>query len=189
VWRGAPADLLQRAAELTGARLLRPSGAVLPVLDGGVDVVFDCLGSAASTELSLRLLRAGGTFMLCGRSGRHEIEWPLVWARELTVCGSALYGREPNGRRTFGVVREWLTDSSFPVDGLVTHRFPLDEFDAALNTATAGVAAGAVKVVFQGSVASMRTRLDKAAEHDFADEPLLGATAARIRVRASTGQG
>ncbi len=103
---------------------MRPAGGGLPVLDGGVDVVFDCRASALSIDLAVRLLRAGGTLVLCGRSGRHEIEWSLIWARELTVRGAASYGREPDGKRTFGTIREWLSDASFPVDGVVTHRFP-----------------------------------------------------------------
>ena len=93
---------------------MRPAGGGLPVLDGGVDVVFDCRASALSIDLAVRLLRAGGTLVLCGRSGRHEIEWSLIWARELTVRGAASYGREPDGRRTFGTIREWLERRELP---------------------------------------------------------------------------
>jgi hypothetical protein len=103
------------------------------------------------------------------------VEWPLVWARELSVLGSALYGREATGHRTFAIVREWLSDPAFPIDSVVTHRFPLEEFKAALETASAGVAAGAVKVVFQGSAGALRTDLDAgAAQEDMnGDAPLL----------------
>ncbi len=159
VWHGSSEQMLQKTAEHMEARLMRPAGGGLPVLDGGVDVVFDCRASALSIDLAVRLLRAGGTLVLCGRSGRHEIEWSLIWARELTVRGAASYGREPDGKRTFGTIREWLSDSSFPVDGVVTHRFPLDEYHAALAIAQAGTAAGAVKVVFEGPAAtSLRPR-------------------------------
>ena len=140
VWHGSSEQMLQKTAEHMEARVMRPAGGGLPVLDGGVDVVFDCRASALSIDLAVRLLRAGGTLVLCGRSGRHEIEWSLIWARELTVRGAASYGREPDGKRTFGTIREWLSDSSFPVDGVVTHRFPLDEYTAALAIAQAGTA-------------------------------------------------
>ena len=187
VWRGSSEQLLQQVADLVNARMLRPDGGALPVLDRGVDVVFDCRANPASTELGLRLLRAGGTLVLCGRSSRHDADWSLVWARELTVCGAALYGREPTGRRTFAVVREWLTDPAFPIDGIVTHRFPLDEYAAAIGTAAAGVGAGAVKVVFHGPMAALQTRVEgTVAERDSnADSPvLLQSTAARVRSRA-----
>ncbi|MFI5040030.1 MAG: hypothetical protein ACHQCG_08815, partial [Solirubrobacterales bacterium] len=101
---------------------------------------------------------------------------------ELTVRGAASYGREPDGKRTFGTVREWLSDSSFPVDGVVTHRFPLDEYTAALAIAQAGTAAGAVKVVFEGPAAtSLRPSAAAVVVHQ-PDEPvLLQSTAARVR--------
>lgn len=188
VWRGASQELLQRVADMVNARMLRPHGDGLPVLDRGVDVVFDCRANSTSTELGLRLLRAGGTFVVCGRSTRHDLEWPLVWARELTVCGSALYGREPTGRRTFAVVREWLADPAFPIDGIVTHRFPLDEYDTAIGLAGAGVGAGAVKVVFHGPMAALQTRMAGAvAERDGGQETpiLLHSTAARARSRSN----
>ncbi|MBV8446198.1 MAG: zinc-binding dehydrogenase [Candidatus Dormibacteraeota bacterium] len=182
VWRGPAEELLLRTADLTGSRLMRPKSGGTPVLDGGVDVIFDCRADPTSVDLSLRLLRAGGTLVLCGRPDRQAVEWPLVWSRELTVTGAARYGKEPSGHRTFAVVREWLADPAFPVDGIVTHRFPLEDFDTALETATAGVSAGAVKVVFEGPVAAMRTRMDEAATHvEPLEEPLLHATAARAR--------
>jgi hypothetical protein len=101
----------------------------------------------------------------------------------LSILGASLYGREPSGQRTFAVVREWLADPAFPVDGLVTHRFPLEEYQVALETALAGVAAGAVKVVFEGSVAPLRSQVDEEGRHDEAgDAPvLLHSTAARAR--------
>lgn len=192
VWRGRPETLLQRCADLVGARMLRPWGGGTPVLDRGVDAVFDCSGSPGTTDLGLRLLRAGGTLVICGRSSRHDIEWPLVWARELTVCGAATYGLERDGTRTFAIVREWLEDPAFPVDHIVTHRFPLEEYQRAIETATAGIAMGAVKVVFQGPGASLRTRVQGAegtpAHGDGAGDrrPLfLESSAARARDRVA----
>jgi L-iditol 2-dehydrogenase len=182
VWQGSAEQLLQKTAEHMEARVMRPAGGGLPVLDGGVDVVFDCRASELSIDLAVRLLRAGGTLVLCGRSGRHEIEWSLIWARELTVRGAASYGREPDGRRTFGTIREWLSDASFPIDGVVTHRFPLDEYGAALAIANAGVAAGAVKVVFEGPAAtSLRPAPASVVVHMPDDPVLLHSTAARVR--------
>lgn len=188
VWPGHPETLLQQVAEHVSARIMRPVDGGLPVLDGGVDVVFDCHATPRSTDLALRLLRAGGTLVVCGRSSRHEVELPLVWARELTVCGSAAYGREASGRRTFAMVREWLADPGFPVDHLVTHRFPLEEFGRAIETATAGIAVGAVKVVFQGPMA-FTTRLWQAKNgaargNGDSEKPLvLESAAARARSR------
>lgn len=188
VRRGDPAQLMSTMAARLGARALRVPGSALPVLDGGVDVVFDCRGTAASTDLCVRLTRAGGTVVICAKSGRYELEWPLIWGRELAVFGAALYGRESNGHRTFAIVREWLTDPGFPIDSLVTHSFPLEEFEPAVRTAMGGTATGAVKVVFQGPVGTLRTRMER--EQPQADagseEPLL-LHASAVRSRAHRG--
>ena len=82
-------------------------------------------------------------------------------------------------------MREWLTDPAFPVDGLVTHRFPLDAFDIALATAAAGEAMGAVKVVFEDPLSPLRQRrlaVDNEVPMDDPTSPvLLATTAARAR--------
>ena len=96
--------------------------------------------------------------------------------------GAASYGRESNGQRTFAIVREWLTDASFPIDTMVTHRFPLEDYGAALETAAAGAAAGAVKVVFEGPVSTLRPQDPSNGAEAAPDDPvLLHATAARVR--------
>jgi hypothetical protein len=109
----------------------------------------------------------------------------MVWSRELTITGSAGFGHEPAGWRTFAAVREWLTDPVFPVDGLVTHRYPLDAADAAIATASAGEAVGAVKVVFEGPASPLRERQpagEGVEQVEDAGAPLLlASTAARVR--------
>jgi threonine dehydrogenase-like Zn-dependent dehydrogenase len=192
VWRSTPQQVVDSTAALVSARRLRQPSSVLPILDRGLDAVFDCRGTAASVTLALALLRSAGTLVVCGRVGRLELDWSAVWARELTIAGSGGFGREPAGWRTFAAVREWLTDSTFPADSLVTHRYPLDEFDTALATAAAGEAAGAIKVVFEDPSSPLRERrlaaeLDQPVE-DAGAPVLLATTAARVR-HIDDGQG
>lgn len=144
-------QVLADVAGHLGARLLRPRLGALPVLDGGVDAVFDCVASPSTLDLSLRLLRARGTCVVVGTAAKVGLDWSLIWFRELTVLGSVVYGGEPalGGRRTFEQVADWLREPAFAVDALVTHRYPLERHGEALLTATAGPAAGAVKVVLQ----------------------------------------
>jgi threonine dehydrogenase-like Zn-dependent dehydrogenase len=150
-----PVAALAAIAEHVGARQIRPRFGKLPVLDGGVDVVFDCVANAATIDLGLRLLRGRGTFVMVGTAARETIDWSLVWWRELTIRGAVVYGEENDptlgtaGRRTIDIVGEWLSDSAYAVGGVVTHTFPLQDYADALATATAGPAAGAVKVVFR----------------------------------------
>jgi L-iditol 2-dehydrogenase len=185
VWRGSPAQLVERTGDLVRARRMIVTGDELPVLDRGLDAVIDCRGTAASVSLGLRLLRSGGTIVVAGRAGQLEVDWSAVWSRELSIAGSGGFGREPAGWRTFAAVREWLMDPSFPADSLVTHRYPLDSFATAIATAVAGEAMGAVKVVFEAPSASLRERRlaadsDLPAD-DVATPVLLATAAARVR--------
>ena len=180
-WRGAAPDLLDRTAELVGARRLRDGD--LPVLDRGLDAVFDCRGTLASADLALHMLRAGGTLVLTGCGAPQGLSWNLVTRRTLTVTASAGFGQEPAGWRPFAAVREWLSDDSFPVDGLVTHRYPFESVTTAIATAQAGEALGAVKVAFEGPGTPLRER-PAAADEETAEETavgpvLLASTAAR----------
>ena len=193
VWRGSPEQIIDRAAELVSARRVRQPGSLLPVLDRGLDAVFDCRGTAASVSVGLSLLRSAGTLVVSGRAGRLQLDWSALWARELTVAGSGGFGREPAGWRTFAAVREWLSEPSFPADSLVTHRYPLDAFETALATAAAGEAAGAIKVVFEDPSSPLRERRAAAEAVEDLVEPatplLLATTAARTRRDGGDGAG
>ena len=46
-------------------------------------------------------------------------------------------------------VVEWLGDADYPVDGIVTHTFDLPEWKRALETASAGPNASAVKTTLR----------------------------------------
>jgi threonine dehydrogenase-like Zn-dependent dehydrogenase len=188
VWRGSSETILDNVATLTVARRLR-HGDGLPVLDRGLDAVFDCRGTAASVQLGMHMLRAGGTLVLLQRPAHLEADWSLLWSREITLAGAARYGREANGWRTFAVVRDWLGDPGFPVDGMVTHRFHLDEIDNAVAAAEAGAGLGAVKVVIEGTAGpGLRERLreEQGSALD-SDEPVLLHVAAK-RVQSTTGE-
>jgi threonine dehydrogenase-like Zn-dependent dehydrogenase len=149
MWVGPSASVLDQAAQHSGAHLLTPRIGRLPVLDGGVDVVYDCVGSAQTIDLALRMLRARGTLVLLGTAGRQKVDWSLVWWRELTVLGTVVYATEGDGRRTFSIVREWLTDPAYDAGLILTHRYPLDSYGRALETAVAGPRAQAIRVALE----------------------------------------
>src|SRR3954469_15353472 len=145
------ANVLASVAAVVGARQITPRFGRLPVLDGGVDVVFDCVASADTVDLGLRLLRGRGSYVMVGTAARERIDWSLVWWRELTIRGAVVYGEEPamGRRRTFDVIGEWLRDPAYPVGDLVTHTFALGQYREALAAASAGPGAGAVKVALR----------------------------------------
>lgn len=127
-----------------------------PVLEHGVDVVYDCVGSEQTIDDALRVLRPGGRLVLVATSAAQAVDWTLVWHRELQVHGTGYYAEEdvPAGRPSIGGGRRRAVSIALDVLGevdaghLVTHVFPLDESIDALATAEAGPGAGAVKVAF-----------------------------------------
>jgi len=152
---GARERLLAEVATHLGSRMRggRLSG---PVLDDGVDVVYDCVGSAQTIDDGLRVLRPGGRLVLLATAARRTIDLSLAWHRELTIRGSGYYAVEqvlagagiPAGRRRAVAIAMEVLAEVRP-GHLVTHRFRLDQARDALAVSAAGPAAGAVKVVFE----------------------------------------
>lgn len=142
---------VESLAASDGGRVIRPRMTRLPILERGVDVVFDCVGFSETVDLAVHLLRPTGVLVLVGGAGRQGVDWSLVWTRQLTVQGTINSGPEPRlgGRRTMEQVVDWLAEPAYAVDGVVTHRYALEDWREALETASAGPAAGAVKVTLR----------------------------------------
>lgn len=144
---------IEALAESDGGRLVRPRPPMgnQVILEEGVDAVFDCVGVRSTIDLSMRMLRPTGMLVLVGGAGLQVVDWSLVWARELTIQGTINSGPEPTleGRTSFSQVVKWLADPNYRIDGIVTHEFPLEGWQEALDTAAAGPAAGAIKVTFR----------------------------------------
>lgn len=155
----ADADRDQADAALIGAvggRLHRPL--IGPAVSSdGFDVVFDCVGSAASLDRSLRLVASGGTLVVVGGPGViDELDWTLVWTRELHVLGSFVYGREPDVEgepHTFELATRLLASSVLPLGELVTHRFTLEQWPAAFRSSL-DRRSGTIKVLFEPQTVS-----------------------------------
>ena len=63
-------------------------------LTGGADVVFDCVGSAASITEALALVRPRGRVVLVGMPGKVSVDLAPLWHREITLVGTYAYGNE-----------------------------------------------------------------------------------------------
>ena len=143
---------IEALAQQDGGRLIyhnvNPGQPKVPILERGVDLVVDCVGVPETIDLALRLVRPTGMVVLAGAAGEQSMNWSLVWKREITIQGTTDPGPEPKlgGRRTQEQVLEWLADPAFPVDGMVTHTFDLSEWKQAIQTASAGPGAQAIRV-------------------------------------------
>jgi D-arabinitol dehydrogenase (NADP+) len=97
---------------------------------GGYDVVIDATGSAAVSERCVPLTRNGGTVMFYGVTAPDDVVTvhPYdVFRREITIKGSfAEINSFPAAIAAFRTGRA-------RTDGLITHRFKLDDYADALE--------------------------------------------------------
>ena len=121
-------------------------------LTKGADVVFDCVGTAASITEALSLVRPRGKVVLVGMPAKVTIDLAPLWHRELTLVGAYAYGNEsatePGApdRRSFDLAIELVGIAS--LGRLVSALYPLERYEEALAHAGAAGRRGAVKVAF-----------------------------------------
>lgn len=92
----------------------------------GVDLVIETAGTAEAVAQALELVRPGGRVVLTGLP--HEpstVSFFSVVRREITLIGSMIYQDE------FAEAMRLLASGEVRSERLVTHRFDLDEIDAA----------------------------------------------------------
>ncbi len=143
----APDQVFQRVRFATGARRLE-SQMGRPVLLGGADVVFECVGRGESLNDAVRITRAGGRLVAVGMPGEERVDWAPIWQRELTVMGAYAYGAEAGagGRRTFDLALEAAPE--LKLEELTGPLFSLGEYREAITYAMSAGRLGAVKVAF-----------------------------------------
>jgi threonine dehydrogenase-like Zn-dependent dehydrogenase len=146
-------DLYYQIAELTGARLHKGTFGNR-ILVGGFDVVYDCVGKASSLENALRWTRAGGTVVLVGVTlARMKLDLTPVWYREVDLVGTLAHGVEclPGSQEkltTFELTVRWMLEGRLRTEGMLTHRFQLEDYRRAIQTAVDKRGAHSVKVAF-----------------------------------------
>jgi threonine dehydrogenase-like Zn-dependent dehydrogenase len=136
-------------ARITGGKLYTGQFKNRMIL-GGFDVVYDCIGSNQTLRDSLRWARAGGTVVLAGVNLKPmHVDLTPVWYQEVNLIGLYAHGMEEwNGHRqsTYDLTAELLTKKKLAVEGLITHRFPLEDWRTAVRTAK-DKRSGSIKVV------------------------------------------
>jgi len=120
-------------------------------LEGGADYFFDCVGSSDSLQAGILALKARGTMVLVGTAGKITgVDVSSLWFRELHLTGSATYayGRFRGQQvRTYQMAVDLVAGGEFPVEGLVTHMFPLTRYQQAFQAALNKLHYKSVKVV------------------------------------------
>ncbi|MGH0038439.1 MAG: zinc-dependent alcohol dehydrogenase [Myxococcota bacterium] len=143
--------LIERVAEAAGADSLEPWRG-LPMLNGGVDVVYDTVGSPETIEVGVRVVRPRGRIVVTGVEAPRRFEWTPLYFKEVSLVGSNAFAVEAiDGRRMhamewyFALMRERGVDAT----SILTHRFRLEEYRDAFLACYDQDAHCAVKVLFE----------------------------------------
>jgi threonine dehydrogenase-like Zn-dependent dehydrogenase len=144
-------DGYESAARITGAKhytSMMNKGMLL----GGFDVIYDCVGSSATIEDSLRWARAEGTVVLIGIDFRRlRVDLNPIWYQQVALIGSSAHSADEwqnRRQRTFDWTFDLMRAGKLGAEGLITHRFPFEQYRQAVATATSKASSGAIKVVF-----------------------------------------
>ena len=144
-------DGYARVAQLTGAKTYAGRGGNR-MLMGGFDTVFDVVGIAATLNNALRWTRAGGTVVLVGVNlHRMNLDVTPVWYQEVDLIGAVghdVVTWKGETLSTFELAMRWMQESRVNVDDLLTHRFSLDDYRRAFETAIDKAAQHSIKVAF-----------------------------------------
>lgn len=138
-----PGELRRAVRRATGSWLLDNGQ-----LTGGVDVVYDCVGSEDSIAEALAVAAPGATVVLTGMPARMGIDLTPLWQREIRLAGAYAYGPEPacGGRHSFELAMELIQSAG--LERLVSAAYPIDRYAEAIDHAAAAGRRGAVKIVF-----------------------------------------
>jgi L-iditol 2-dehydrogenase len=123
--------------------------AVLEVMGARPDVVIVCAGKPDAVRLGMETVDDGGLVQLFAPSTPGtalEVDPNEVFFREITIQSS--YSAGPLDTRE---ALRLLADGAVTADGVITHRFPIADTAAALETARSG---RAIKVVVLGDTRS-----------------------------------
>ncbi len=141
----------QAVADAIGATLHQP---ILgkPVLVGGAEVVYECVGTGGSIDDALRFARGGGSVVLVGlASVPTGVDWTPIWMKELTIAGTMCQSTETHdGRpvRTFQLALDLMAAGKVDLASLLTHRFRLEDYRNAISTVRGKGRHKVVKAVF-----------------------------------------
>ncbi len=144
-----PGEIYSTLPDMLGTQVFKPEIGK-PVVMGGADKVFECVGSAGTMEDAVRLTRPGGEATLVGMPcARSCLDPSALWYKEVKLAGAYAYGvEEYGGERVRSFELALRIAPEIELETLVGPRFRLGEYREAIATARAAGREGHVKVVF-----------------------------------------
>lgn len=144
-------DGFAKTAELTGAHLYEGRSGNRMIM-GGFDVIFDVLGIPITLNNALRWTRQRDTVVLVGVNlHRMNLDVTPVWYQEVNLLGAVghdIVTWHGEAISTFDLALRWMGDGRIQTAPLLTHRFSLDDYRQAFNTAIDKRNHRSIKVAF-----------------------------------------
>ncbi len=143
-------QLVHAIAAETSADLNEP-WAGLPMLNGGVDVVYDTVSSAETMEVGLRVTRSLGAMVIIGVEPSTTFEWTPLYFKEISIFGSNGFGIEEfEGQRKHAMewYFEFIEQRGLDVTPIITHHYAMRDYRDAFMTCYDQGKSCAVKVLF-----------------------------------------
>jgi len=148
-------DVIEQVGAATKSPLQRPWRG-LPMLAAGVDVVYDSVGLPETLEIGVRVTRSRGRIVVTGVETPKRFEWTPLYFKEVSLVGSNAFGMETiDGRRQHAMAWYFDLARKHDIDGsaILTHRFALNDYREAFMSCWDQGRSGAVKVLFDHSLA------------------------------------
>jgi threonine dehydrogenase-like Zn-dependent dehydrogenase len=123
----------------------------LPWLQSGVHRIYDTVGSNETLEVGVRITNPRASIVVVGVARPKRFEWTPLYFKELALLGSNAYGLETvEGKRAncIELYLDLLAHNRLNVDGLITHRYPLDHYADAFLAVHNRRRSQAIKVTF-----------------------------------------
>ena len=151
--RGFPSDA--HIADATEAKLLKPIIGKRVVI-GGVDRVYECVGSDRSLDDAHRLTRSGGTVVIVGVPAIVKgLDWTAIYSQELTLIAADRYSHneqyEGKSWRTFALAIDLMSKGIVDLSWLVSRRYKLEDYSIALSELRQRKSHPIIKAVFDFS--------------------------------------
>lgn len=146
-------DYFAELARLSDGRLLQPIlGKRIQI--GGFTASLVCVGGDTAVEDALRFTGGGGSIYMLGNVARlPKVDWTPLWLKEISIHGSVCYNEHTHGgasTHAFSVGVEIMSSGwSEKLSGLVTHTYPLTQYEAALQTCFHRTRDHSLKVAFE----------------------------------------
>ena len=118
-------------------------GKIKELTDGyGCDIFIEATGHPSAVHLGLDIIRKMGTFVeFSVFKEPATVDWSIIGDRkELDIYGAHL------SPYCYPPVIKWIQDGSMPTDGVVTHKFKLENWKEAFDMAVTG-ADNSLKVI------------------------------------------